>query len=442
MSLTAVNLPVPTADGVGAAQSTAGLGADKAVVIGGTFNPSDASVIVEASGSAAGDDFCQVAVARQPTVVQLSVVAQRMRIRVTGLKVGSTFAPNADVAAESATPTFATITAPAGDGVGASVDVSALPDIRTVFVTGTFTGAVVLEGSQDDVDFVQVYPSIVSNRCIDATSPVRFLRIRRVGVVAAAPGLPAVEIGGVGQDSSSVPIPLNVGAGAVGAPSIYFGDSDTGLYAPAAGELAVTANGIRVADFSEAGIGFPSDPTFTNASIHAIGDADTGLLHDGTANTLYAMVGGFTPMFWRTAGASSQTVITGGSLANPSLVFSGDADTGFASLVAQTVSVVVNGTQHAIFSGVGGNLQQRNPFGVVGSPSYSFNGRETVGLWSSAANTLDVATNGTTRLQVDATVSAGNTALLVSVAGAAPTRVSVGANDSGGLGFRYLRVPN
>ncbi len=82
--------------------------------------------------------------------------------------------------------------------------------------------------------------------------------------------------------------------------------------------------------------------------------------------------------------------------------------------------------------------------GSGSAPAYSFQGDLNTGLWSSAADTLDFATGGgaNARLQIDTEAGAGNTALLVGVAGAAPIRVSVGANDSGGAGFRVLRVPN
>mgnify|MGYP004450263153 CR=1 FL=1 len=53
--------------------------------------------------------------------------------------------------------------------------------------------------------------------------------------------------------------------------------------------------------------------------------------------------------------------------------------------------------------------------------------------------------DGTTlleRMRLDDNITAAETALLLSVAGAAATRVSVGAADTGGAGFRVLRVPN
>jgi len=45
-------------------------------------------------------------------------------------------------------------------------------------------------------------------------------------------------------------------------------------------------------------------------------------------------------------------------------------------------------------------------------------------------------------MRLDDNITAAETALLLSVAGAAATRVSVGAADTGGAGFRVLRVPN
>lgn len=50
--------------------------------------------------------------------------------------------------------------------------------------------------------------------------------------------------------------------------------------------------------------------------------------------------------------------------------------------------------------------------------------------------------NTATLFRVDVTAAAGDTVLQLSVAGAAAVRVSIGAVDSGGAGFRLLRVPN
>lgn len=50
--------------------------------------------------------------------------------------------------------------------------------------------------------------------------------------------------------------------------------------------------------------------------------------------------------------------------------------------------------------------------------------------------------NTATLFRVDTDSAGSDTVLQLSVGGAAAARVSVGANDSGGAGFRYLRVPN
>ncbi len=55
--------------------------------------------------------------------------------------------------------------------------------------------------------------------------------------------------------------PLNVGAGTVGAPSLYFGDSATGLYRPALNQLGITINGAQVGLWTAAGLS--NVPTFT-----------------------------------------------------------------------------------------------------------------------------------------------------------------------------------
>lgn len=80
--------------------------------------------------------------------------------------------------------------------------------------------------------------------------------------------------------------------------------------------------------------------------------------------------------------------------------------------------------------------------GAVGAPSVSFSGDLNTGLYSQAADAIGLATNGVERARLDANETASETALLLSVGGATVARVSVGANDSGGAGFRLLRVPN
>jgi len=65
------------------------------------------------------------------------------------------------------------------------------------------------------------------------------------------------------------------------------------------------------------------------------------------------------------------------------------------------------------------------------------------GLWDRATNRGLDDTANTTVIQLDDNNTAGNTRLLLyDVDNATVERVSVGAPDSGGAGYKVLRIPN
>lgn len=78
------------------------------------------------------------------------------------------------------------------------------------------------------------------------------------------------------------------------------------------------------------------------------------------------------------------------------------------------------------------------------NPAYAFRNHEGDGLGSNAGgNECSLIANSLEKLRVDITAVAGDTALMLwDVNGAAMVRVTVGANDSGGAGFKVLRIPN
>jgi hypothetical protein len=64
-------------------------------------------------------------------------------------------------------------------------------------------------------------------------------------------------------------------------------------------------------------------------------------------------------------------------------------------------------------------------------------------LADAANNRLNILVGNTTQVQVDEDSTAGNTRLLVyDVDNGQVERVTVGAADSGGSGFKVLRIPN
>ena len=121
---------------------------------------------------------------------------------------------------------------------------------------------------------------------------------------------------------------------------------------------------------------------------------------------------------------------------------------GTAAGVNQNGGNIVLTPGAATGTGIAGTVQVSSQLVVAAggttAPAYTFTGDRDTGMWSSGANTIDFTAGGgaNSRLQIDANAAAAETALLVGVAGAPAIRVSVGANDSGGAGFRVLRVPN
>jgi hypothetical protein len=77
-----------------------------------------------------------------------------------------------------------------------------------------------------------------------------------------------------------------------------------------------------------------------------------------------------------------------------------------------------------------------------GDPLWGLDSNDYMG-YTRSSNTLSVTLNGTPRWAVDQTSTATQTALSVyDVDNGALERVTVGAADSGGLGFKVLRIPN
>jgi hypothetical protein len=146
------NLPLPVLNGPGATVNTSTMGAAKTFIVTGSFQ--GATIIVEASTDG-GSVFAPVAVfGTGDRNVQINVVADHMRARVTGRKTSVPFAATVEVGAPADTPLFADLPTPVLNGPGTSVDISTFPDFSTFIAGGSFGGAnVAVEISDDNVDF-------------------------------------------------------------------------------------------------------------------------------------------------------------------------------------------------------------------------------------------------------------------------------------------------
>lgn len=129
-----------------------------------------------------------------------------------------------------------------------------------------------------------------------------------------------------------------------------------------------------------------------------------------------------------------------GSFSAPSYSSATDTDTGMYFSAANEISFAVGG-----LIGLTLNSNQQGLFraGTNALPSASFSSETDCGMFVQGTNAIGFSTNAVEVMRWDASVTASHVRLLVyDVNTSTLSRVTVGANDSGGAGFKYLRIPN
>lgn len=228
-----LNIPVPAANGAGAPVDVSAMGKTKSFVCGGGFV---ATVNVEYANDLAGvGPWAQLATFQQSGNLTIDVAARWLRANVSNYKGG---APNLDVGSNDAGSVFALLPA-----AGTSVDISALPLLKTAVAPSGFAGNV--EISEDGVSWAQIFAFQNGG---GVTRPV-------VGQFARAIGGADVWIGGANDDA----------AGAAGPQIADARVRENGVaYATRGCSTSRTSEGLYHVDFLPV---FPSDVAVV-ASIH------------------------------------------------------------------------------------------------------------------------------------------------------------------------------
>jgi len=138
-------------------------------------------------------------------------------------------------------------------------------------------------------------------------------------------------------------------------------------------------------------------------------DSSNGLLKlRNGGNTDFITVGSLTTTNLGLAPQASPTftgnvTIPAGTVSLPSLRFTGDNDTGLYSAAANTVNVTAGGTlSHAFTSTYStANVPIRVPDGTAAAPSITNTGDENTGIFFGAADEVSISTGGTERAQFD-----------------------------------------
>jgi hypothetical protein len=204
---------------------------------------------------------------------------------------------------------------------------------------------------------------------------------------------------GVPFNAATNTITTNVaaGEGSAAVPSVTFGDTDTGIYGPTAGELGFSANGTEVLRLSASALSYIS------------GSNSINLTQDGSIEITRNGGGGYIDIK-NAAGEDADVRIfeTGNGI--------GFQTGGNGALATR---MVINST---------GQIQSVGS-GTAAAPAYSFSGDTDTGIYQSASNVLDISAGGSRLFQVNN--SGGNSfAALDNVPGQAFTVLYLRAVDA------------
>lgn len=199
-------------------------------------------------------------------------------------------------------------------------------------------------------------------------------------------------------------LPLYIPTGDVMAPSFAFDDQQScGFFYPQLSTVGVTCDGNSVFYFGDelnesfVPIVAPSG-TVALPSIYFTGDSNTGF-YSSAADEIAVTCNGFQTARFSENDVfinSRLSVSSGGSSTNLALVIQGDTNTGIYSPGADQLALVTNGAE--VLVAKASSLEVNQPiYSASGSnllPSYSFLGDVDTGVYLPAADTLGFSTNG------------------------------------------------
>lgn len=220
-------------------------------------------------------------------------------------------------------------------------------------------------------------------------------------------------------------LPLQVDAGSAASPGVFLneeGEGETpegerdGFYDSAEGEdgIGVSVDATSVGKFLSTGwngavvgnqVGTLSFPAGSEGSpsIFPTGDTNTGI-YSGTADTLKMSTGGTLRLTLSDALLTSTLpiVIPVGGPTAPSIYHAGDPNTGLYSAAADTLNLTTGGTLRLTLNtaALTSTLPYLAPNGSAAAAAYDFSGDAGNGMYLSAANTVSWSTDGTLRLSL------------------------------------------
>ncbi|MDP2607308.1 MAG: hypothetical protein Q8S00_32625 [Deltaproteobacteria bacterium] len=192
MATVTANLPVPADNGVGAGVNTSTMDSLRTLTVQGTFT---GALIIEGSNDG-GITWGPLISATKPGKLIIAFTVQLMRVRRLGVDRQNRGTANVDVSAQVTVANFSVLTMPAGNGVGAAINISGYNDNVTVIISGRFEGAIALEISEDLTSWNPVMTFTGATSVQTKRFNGQRLRIRRTGIgTGQSPGTPVAAIG-------------------------------------------------------------------------------------------------------------------------------------------------------------------------------------------------------------------------------------------------------
>lgn len=188
------NLPI-NPGGFGVPVDTSAMGKEKSFVVGGDFL--QGTLIVQASEN--GVDFFPLWLFSGAGKKVIPVAAKALRT----LSKGISASVNIDVGANDKGALFADLPLPAGNGLGAPVDVSALGCFTTFIATGLFPGvAISIEISEDGNSYFPCGMLFADQGGLQSKNVVANFMRTRVGGRSGAPFSATVSVGAINDMGS------------------------------------------------------------------------------------------------------------------------------------------------------------------------------------------------------------------------------------------------
>jgi hypothetical protein len=149
-----------------------------------------------------------------------------------------------------------------------------------------------------------------------------------------------------------------------------------------------------------------ADGTALAPAITFTSDTNTGLYRVGPDNIGIA-AGGVLSLDVSTTAVTSALPVVGplGAAATPTYTFTGDTNTGIYSSGADTIDLATGGAARVSLgtTALTSTLPVIAPLGAAATPSYTFSGDTNTGVFSSGADVLNLSAGGTSRVAVSTT---------------------------------------